>query len=614
MAKIEILNEHIANQIAAGEVVERPASVVKELVENSIDAGSNRIEISIIEGGIHSILVKDNGEGIGRDDVDKAFLRHATSKIKSGKDLFHILTLGFRGEALPSIAAVSRIKLRTSTETSGHGLEIALEAGKIINKSEIAYPKGTEILVEDIFFNTPARLKYLKSLQTELGHITDYINRICLSYPHISFILKHNDRIIIRTSGDGQLRHVIAAIYGSEMAKNMIPIENESLDFKIAGYVAKPEITRANRNHISIYINGRYIKNFLLTNAIIKGYKTLLMVNRYPISVLQIMMDPSLFDVNVHPSKLEVRFSKEKELMTFIEESVYKTLNSQSFIREPIKSKANITYQREQQEAFDFTLKNKETQQNVKRDKQYNQQHIREEHKEIQRSNANTDYKEISMSNKKDVQHNEEDQAKNSHDDATTKKLPFLEPIAQLQGTYIVAQNEDGFFLIDQHAAHERINYEKNIALMNEELKISQELLMPITMDFTRDIIDKSIIKLSELREIGLDMELFGNQTLMIRSTPQWIPNGQEKYFIERIINMLVEDDRVDFEELRKDIIATTSCKTSIKANKYLKKEEMELLIEQLRKTNNPFSCPHGRPTIIHFSYYEIEKMFKRVV
>ncbi|MFX0559474.1 DNA mismatch repair endonuclease MutL [Tepidibacillus infernus] len=603
LGKIIVLDDHIANQIAAGEVVERPASIVKELIENSIDARSTKIEIEIEEGGLSLIRIKDNGEGMDEDDVDKAFFRHATSKIKTGKDLFKIRTLGFRGEALPSIAAVSRLILKTSSNEFGKGVEIQLEGGKITQKKEISYTRGTEIIVRDVFYNTPARLKYMKSLQTELAHITDYVNRLSLAYPYISFTLIHNERLLLRTSGDDKLLHVVASIYGTNLAKNMVEIVGEDLDFKVTGYVAKPEITRANKNHISIFINGRYIKNYLLSQSIIKGFNTLLMVNRFPIAIVYIEMDSSLVDVNVHPAKLEVRFSKEQELMKLIEDTVYKALNQQAFIREPLKSSSG-TFQKPVQEMFDLTLN-------------YEKGNSENKISSTQRLDDRID--QTSLQDNQVVFTKEENLTygrtiEQQQIEKTITKLPLLDPIAQFQGTYIIAQSEKGLYLIDQHAAHERIYFEKNLALMNEEIGSSQELLVPITMDFPKSEMIQIMMKLDLFKKYGLQVEAFGMQTLMFRSIPQWIPKGEEHLMIEKMIQMVLHKNEINLEELRQEMIATTSCKTAIKANHYLTKQEMEQLLEQLRQTNNPFSCPHGRPVIIHFSTYEIEKMFKRVI
>ncbi|KPV55222.1 hypothetical protein QJ48_34325, partial [Paenibacillus sp. A3] len=332
MGKINILDEHIANQIAAGEVVERPSSVVKELVENAIDAGSTRIDVAIEEGGLELIRVTDNGSGMDPDDCETAFFRHATSKIASTQDLFAIRTLGFRGEALPSIAAVSKVECLTAPDTSGLGCRFVIEGGAVRSKTEATAPRGTDIAVRELFYNTPARLKYMKTIQTELGHVTDYIYRLALAHPRIAFTLKHNGHTLVQTLGNGDLLQAIAAIYGTTVAKSMLPIRGETLDYRLDGYIAKPELTRANRGGISTVINGRYIRNYPMVQALLQGYHTLLPINRFPVAVLHVQMDPTLIDVNVHPAKLEVRFSKEAELMQLVEREVRETLGKQRLI------------------------------------------------------------------------------------------------------------------------------------------------------------------------------------------------------------------------------------------------------------------------------------------
>jgi DNA mismatch repair protein MutL len=322
MGKIQVLDEHLANMIAAGEVVERPASVVKELVENAIDAQATTIEVHVEEGGLELIRIVDDGHGMDREDCSLAFERHATSKISSARDLFRIRTLGFRGEALPSIAAVSRIELTSSQSSSQVGTRLTNEGGQIGELVDVAARKGTEICVRSLFYNTPARLKYMKSIATEVGHISDYVNRLALTHPSISFTLTHNGKTLLQTSGDGKLLHVMAAIYGVQVAKLLLPISGETLDFRWTGFVSKTEVTRANRSYLSTLVNGRYVRSYALNNAIMRGYHTLLPVGRYPIVALQIDMDPTLVDVNVHPAKLEARFSKEEELCQVIEQSV----------------------------------------------------------------------------------------------------------------------------------------------------------------------------------------------------------------------------------------------------------------------------------------------------
>ncbi|RAV18881.1 DNA mismatch repair endonuclease MutL, partial [Paenibacillus contaminans] len=326
MGSIRILDDHIANQIAAGEVVERPSSVVKELVENAIDAGSTRIDVSLEEGGLQLIRVTDNGSGIEGDDCKNAFLRHATSKIATGKDLFHIRTLGFRGEALPSIAAVSKVECVTATDSGGLGRRLCIEGGTFIALEDAAASRGTDILVKELFYNTPARLKYMKTIQTELGHVSDYIYRLAMAHPGIAFTLKHNGNSLLQTLGNGDLLQVVAAVYGTALAKQMVPVSGESLDYAVQGYVSKPELTRANRSAVSTFINGRYVKNYTLANAVLNAFHTLLPINRFPAAALHLTMDPSLLDVNVHPAKLEVRFSKEAELMQCVEQAVRESL------------------------------------------------------------------------------------------------------------------------------------------------------------------------------------------------------------------------------------------------------------------------------------------------
>ncbi|WP_020431813.1 DNA mismatch repair endonuclease MutL, partial [Paenibacillus riograndensis] len=337
MAKIHVLDEHIANQIAAGEVVERPASVVKELVENAIDAGSTRIEVSVEEGGLQSIRVKDNGSGIDPEDCETAFYRHATSKIVNGRDLFQITSLGFRGEALPSIASVSKLSLLTSSNEDGKGRALDIEGGKLIRNEDEPAGKGSDLAVRELFYNTPARLKYMKSVQTELGHISDTMYRVALAHPSISFTLHHNGNQLLHTLGNGDLLQVIAAVYGTSAAKAMLPLAAEDPDYRISGYVSRPEWTRSNRNAVTTIVGGRYIRSNGLNAAIMRAYHTLLPINRYPLLVLQLEMHPSLVDVNVHPAKLEVRFSKEAELYAFVEQEIRKVLMGQSLIPRPSK-------------------------------------------------------------------------------------------------------------------------------------------------------------------------------------------------------------------------------------------------------------------------------------
>jgi len=628
---IRQLSEQLTNKIAAGEVVERPSSVVKELVENSIDAHSTHIKIEIEEAGLKTIKVIDNGTGMNEADSKRSFLRHATSKIRYDADLFRIQSLGFRGEALASIASVSKVTLKTSTGEEA-GTILYLEAGEIVRETKGDARKGTEITVEQLFYNTPARLKYVKSIHTELGHITDLVNRYALAHPSIRFELMHNGKRIFHTSGSNNLLQVIANIYGRQVAEKMLHFSGESLDFQMDGYVAKPEVTRANRNYISCFVNGRYIRNHAITHAILRAYDTLLPIHRFPIVILNLQLDPILVDVNVHPTKLEVRFSKEQELTTLVEKTIRETFQQHVLIPS-IKQTRTITRAKERptQEAFSFTerttdqqarqqggMRNEEDRSfkrsHLKNEALYNNgsEHVHESHESIT-SNDNEQDAQITFEAERVV--NEERKG------ATTKELgrhvdniPPLYPIGQLQGTYILAQNENGFYMIDQHAAQERIKYEYYKRKLKEPETALQQLLMPLIFEFTYDEAIYIERHKDILSAIGIELEPFGTNTYAIRACPDWIPKGLEETFVRDIINQVVEMQTIDIGKLREEMAITMSCKRSIKANHRLTESEMARLLDDLRLTVDPYTCPHGRPVIIHFTYYEIEKMFKRIM
>lgn len=617
---IILMPEHLANKIAAGEVVERPASVVKEMVENSIDANSTWIKVEIEEAGLQSIKVTDNGDGIAAGDAEKAFLRHATSKIKDENDLFHVKTLGFRGEALASISSVSRMTVKTS-QGDGAGTFLELEGGKVIEKKKSDARKGTEIIVKDLFYNTPARLKYMKSLHTELGHITDVLNRLALSHPEIRIEATHNGKTLFQTSGNGDLLQVIAKVYGMSVAKKMLPVEKTSLDFHVRGYIGKPEVTRASRSYISTIINGRYIKNIALQKAIIRGYDSLLMIGRFPIVVLQIDMDPILVDVNVHPTKLEVRFSKDQELYRLIEEMIREAFQQNTLIPEitkPKKAKPSVQYEMnlepkevpESSPAPEFDL----NQQNFVREVDIKSENTAPGIGILkQERSGESEEKEDSITEEltkpEGLTHSfRDDEPKHE------SRVPVMYPIGQLHGTYILAQNENGLYMVDQHAAQERIKYEEFKEKLGTPEQELQELLIPLTFEFSKQ--EALFIEQykDELKKAGLFFEPFGPQTYIIRSHPSWFPSGYEEEIIREMIHQIMNEEKVDIESIRNDAAALMSCKRSIKANHYLNQEEMFQLLEDLRKTNDPFTCPHGRPVIIHFSSYELEKMFKRVL
>ncbi|WP_047985201.1 DNA mismatch repair endonuclease MutL [Ornithinibacillus californiensis] len=618
--KIFQMPDSLANKIAAGEVVERPASVVKELVENSIDAGSTWIKIDVMEAGLEEIKITDDGEGMAEEDVERAFLRHATSKIRSESDLFHVNTLGFRGEALASIASVSRLTIKTS-QGEAAGTFLSLEGGIVKERGKADARKGTEITISDLFYNTPARLKYMKTIHTELGHITDLLNRLALSHPEIRFEATHKGKTLFKTPGTGDMLQVIAQIYGMGVARKMLPIEQETLDFKISGYIAKPEITRASRSYISIILNGRYIKSIPLTQAIIRGYHTLLPIGRSPIVVIQIEMDPILVDVNVHPTKLEARFSKDKELFILVEQLIQNTFRQTRLIPEIEQKQKPVERPKTSfQPTLDFdrgafvakeTMSFSTKQQNVKNydsDTKVDNSGSREI---VQTEDNNNDEIAVDLFEQLDVQPISTGIVDSL---ATEQRVPTMYPIGQLHGTYILAQNENGFYMIDQHAAQERIKYEFFKKKLGQTSNEVQELLIPMTFEFSRQ--ESIFIEhyKDELVQVGLLFENFGNQSYIIRSYPNWFPKGFEEEIIREMIEQIMQDERINVESIREEAAILMSCKRSIKANHYLNNDDMFRLLEDLRKTTDPFTCPHGRPIIVHFTTYELEKMFKRVM
>lgn len=619
------LSDELSNKIAAGEVVERPASVVKELVENAIDANSTVIEIELEEAGLSKIRILDNGDGIASEDCLTAFKRHATSKIKTEQDLFRIRTLGFRGEALPSIASVSMLELKTSTGEEA-GTHLKLRGGEIVHHELTSSRKGTELVIENLFFNTPARLKYMKTVNTELGNVTDVVNRLAMSHPEVSIRLMHQGRQLLYTNGSGDVRQVLAAIYGMAVAKKMIPINVQSLDYEVNGYVALPEITRASRNYMSTIINGRFVKNYGLLKAVQQGYHTLLPIGRFPIVFLTITMDPLLVDVNVHPAKLEVRLSKEAELFELIEQGVKAAFKKQQLIPDavvPTKSKSAVQPTEQQTFTFDHQSNPSGYQpSDTVREPSFKEAPARvDEIMPPVKTEVIRQDEELEPTFR-EIEHYEESVEENvpileptrSAKEQPEPRVPAMYPIGQMHGTYILAQNEKGLFIIDQHAAQERIKYEYFKRKLGEVDSEVQELLMPLTLEFSGN----EALILEEykdmLAEVGVFLEPFGQNSYIVRSHPQWFPKGEEQETIEEMIQQIFTMKRVNIEKLREEAAIMMSCKGSIKANHHLRNDEIFALLETLRKTTDPFTCPHGRPIIIHHSTYEMEKMFKRVM
>lgn len=590
MAKIKQLDEILANKIAAGEVVERPASVVKELVENSIDAHSSKIDVYIKEGGVELIEIVDNGYGMDYNDAHLCFSRHATSKIKDDHDLFCISTLGFRGEAIPSIASVSHFVLKTSNGEDS--IEIEYEFGKYKGERKTELKKGTCISVKKLFQNVPARLKYLKSVNTEFSAIYQYIERLSLAYPAIAFSLYHNDKLIYRTNGKGNLLEVISSMYGIMTAKNMIPVSFENEEFSISGYVSKIDTSRASKGHIITLVNHRYVKNSMSIDAINSVYRKYLADNRFPIAVINIEVDPYLVDVNVHPSKLEVRFSKEFELRDLIAEGVSKALES-----------IDLTYQ----------IKNKVTEREMFKPDltqisfELNQEPI------VEKKVENKILKEEPIQYKNEII----EEKKNENIKIVEKVKEIKEKIfakAQIHGTYLIGENEKGMYLVDQHAAQERINYEYFKEKFSHLDLTMQPLIVPLQFDYPMS--DFLIIEERKhlLEKTGIYLELFGGHGYIVRELPLWMKNIDEHVFIDEMITQILKNNKVDVVELQEHAIATLSCKASLKANTYLSLNDMQVIFDNLMRCDNPYVCPHGRPTILFYSEYELEKLFKRVI
>lgn len=622
MGKIQIMDEWLSNKIAAGEVVERPASVVKELVENAIDAGSTSIDVFLLEAGLTSIQVIDNGSGMDEEDALISYSRHATSKIHQEHDLFRIRTLGFRGEALASIASVSKMTLITSNGESGTYLE--LEGGHVVTNKPGPLRKGTDITVAQLFFNTPARLKYMKTIQTELGHTIDLMNRLALGNPQIAFRLLHNGQQLLQTNGRGDVQQVLAAIYGVHNAKKMVPFEGESHDYKVTGFVSLPEVTRASKNYMSLFVNGRWVKHYLVQKAIVDAYHTYLPIERFPIVALFIEGDPYLTDVNVHPAKHQIRLSKEPELLKLIEETIRETIRHVIRVPQMEKKEKIVKSTTEQLNIWKPAPKLDVEKMNAIVEKLYDVQTVQESSmlepvKSLPESSPTPiedSFEYTQPIEEKSIQNViDEEVRQDSMEESTKEPFPALEVVGQIHGTYIVAQMEDGFYLIDQHAAQERIKYEffrEKVGMVNPNER--QALLLPLTFHYAADEALLLRENKQELEAVGVFLEEFGQSSFVVREHPSWFPKGEEQEIIEDLIEQVLTTKKADVKKLREAAAIMMSCKKSIKANHFLTREQMVTLLNDLRNADNPFTCPHGRPVLIHFTTYEVEKMFKRVM
>ena len=592
MAIIKQLDEILSNKIAAGEVVERCSSVVKELVENSIDALSTEIRIELLESGVKEIKVIDNGKGMDYDDAIMCFSRHATSKIIDEDDLYHINTLGFRGEALASIASVSKVELITSS--GGVGTTVNIAGGKIDSVTKSDGRVGTIISVKDLFYNTPARLKHLKSLYTELANITDYINKLALSRPDIRFTLINDGKLLLQTDGKNNLLKVINSIYGLSITKKMVEVSGKTEDYEVEGYISLPEIHRSNRNSIVTIVNGRIVRNAELNRYINEAYHSYKPDNRYPVVVLNIKVDTSLVDVNIHPTKMDIKFSKQEVLNDLVF----------NIIKEKISAKTLIPH-------IDLVGSVKEEKKEI----------IEEPKKIIEELKLDFDTPIMDYEEKLTINEdliNEPDLEYEVHEDVENK-LPIIYPIGQVHGTYIICQNELGMYIIDQHAAKERINYEKVKNRMSNRENDSIDLLIPITLEFSNNeyIILKENINI--LTDMGFIIDEFGINSIIIKAHPiwlqssTWVHKGDLEEMIKELIDMVIKREKnFDLNRFYDHISATVACKMSIKANTAVTIEEMQSLIDELRQCKNPYNCPHGRPAIVYYTTLDLEKMFKR--
>ena len=598
MSKIHVMSEVLANKIAAGEVIERVSSVVKELVENSIDAKSKSIKIDLVNAGIKSLTVTDDGTGMESDDALLAFSRHATSKLLKDDDLFFINTLGFRGEALPSIASVSKVVLKTSTGEVGTLIEI--NGGKLIRQEKSDSRRGTTFNVSDLFYNTPARLKYLKSETTELSSIVMYIEKLALTHPEIKFTLTNNDKIIVSTSGSNNLLKTIYEIYGYVVSSNMISINASDEDYDINGYVCKPNILKSNRNHMTTIVNGRIVKNIELNKAINDAYYTYKPDIKYPIVVINIETDPTIIDVNIHPTKQDIKFSKQYELNELItktiREALYKALLIPKIeVKEKIgDNEINILNE------YNEPIKNDEVKEYV----------INKNLKALNDEQVKFDFRKVESSVNNDIT---KEKITDDNKNETLKKLE-LYPCGLVMGTYIVCENENNMYLIDQHAAQERVNYERYLKHLKEQDIHITNLLIPYTIELNPSDYIKFNERKNILTELGFTIEEFGINTIVFKSHPSWLLPGYEFESINKLVDLVINDYNIDRIKFYDSISKTLACKMSVKGNTRITQDAMQTIIDDLVLCDNPYNCPHGRPTIITFTKYELERMFKRVM
>lgn len=585
MGKIKVMSESLSNKIAAGEVVEKVSSVVKELVENSIDAGSNIIEVSLVDAGIKEIKVIDNGKGMDKEDALLCFSPHATSKIRNENDLFFINTLGFRGEALPSIASVSDVFLDTSNRSDSTLVHI--KGGKLESNEVGTVSNGTKIIVRDLFFNTPARLKFLKSYYTELNGVVSLIEKLSLSHPNISFKLSSDNKELIKTSGSNDLLKTIYEIYGYNVSKNMVYIEGHNDDYDINGYVSNINITKSTKKDMITLVNGRIVNNSYVNRIIKDAYHTYLAVDKYPIVVINILVDPTIVDVNIHPTKQDIKFGK----METLEELLF------SLIRDKLMNINNMF------KAYDETkyeVSNSEEyvlNDNLVVKEEYDKPVIEESKMSFNMNEESSGYETVI-----DTQ------------EVKNEKPSLLHPIGLAMGTYLFATDEECVYMIDIHAANERINYEKLLNALKESVVHKTSMLFPITIEFTKNEFMTIMEKKDFITNLGISFDEFGVNTIRVYEHPTYFREGYEEESLRRVFDLIVSIDK-DFDRVKfnEQLAINLSCKMSVKANTFIGSLEQETLLKRLFECEFPYTCPHGRPTIIKYTKYELEKLFKRV-
>lgn len=584
MGLIQTLDIQLTNMIAAGEVVERPMGIVKELVENAIDAKATRIEINTLQGGIESIEVIDNGQGMDSEDATTAFQRHATSKISKTQDLWAIKTLGFRGEALPSIASVSQVILETNNGNESTKVEI--KYGNLMSAKPFPCNQGTMIKISGLFLKTPARLKHLKTVPYENSLIADVVQKFACSHPEIAFIFTNDGKESFRTSGSNDLLEVVYQLYGKDIAKNAIVIDEGDADYHLTGICIHPQFTRSTRNAINIFLNERMVKPYRIQKAVVDSYSNYIPNDRYPIVILNIHMDSQLVDVNVHPSKWEVRLSKEQQLEHLIKERLPKIL--ERHIQAPQIPIQHVVKEKVEIQQF-FTDSEPEIEKKVNKPVQF----IREDKQ---------DYKS----------HVIQEEVVEKIEPLPQRTFPKLRVLGQLHGKYILCEGDEGLYIIDQHAAQERVNFEKFQDEMENKQPVMMDCLIPFNLHATNDCISRIDEINDAVLSIGIQFEVFGSDRLIVRQTPIWMKDIEVITFLQDLLDSFKDEREISSKEIHKDKIATMACHHSIRFNRILNTEEMGEVVSQLENCHQPYHCPHGRPTFICIVEAQLEREFLR--